>query len=337
MVSMMEPPLAILVGPTAVGKTALSLPVAQALQAEVLNVDSRQLYRYMDIGTAKPTLAEQAQVPHHLLNLLRPDQRTNAAQFVQAARRALDDIHARGKRVLIVGGSGLYLQALIYGLMPAPTAHEPLRRALRAHAEAYGAADLHRWLQHLDPEAASSYHPNDRVRLIRALEVIMLTGERFSVHRHRHQRQGALYPYVAVGLTRERTELYARIAERTEAMLSNGWLAEVEALLARGYTRACSAMNSLGYRELLAYLDGECAWSDTVHTIIKSTRQLAKRQLTWFRKLPHLSWLSLTGLDEQAAVAQVLDRLQWPLLPESPPSPSGQGLLPQDRQPRNGP
>jgi tRNA dimethylallyltransferase len=336
MVSVMEP-LAILVGPTAVGKTALSLPVAQALQAEVLNVDSRQLYRYMDIGTAKPTSAERAQVPHHLLNLLRPDQRTNAAQFVQAARRALDDICARGKRVLIVGGSGLYLQALLYGLMPAPAAHEPLRRALRAHAEVYGAADLHRWLQRLDPEAASSYHPHDRVRLIRALEVIVLTGERFSVHRHQHQRQGALYPYVAVGLTRERTELYARIAERTKAMLRNGWLAEVEALLARGYTRACAAMNSLGYRELLAYLDGELSWSETVHTIIKLTRQLAKRQLTWFRKLPHLSWLSLTGLDEQAAVAQVLSRLQRPLRSESSPSPSGHGLLPQDRQPRNGP
>jgi len=336
MVSVMEP-LAILVGPTAVGKTALSLPVAQALQAEVLNVDSRQLYRYMDIGTAKPTSAEQAQVPHHLLNLLRPDQHTNAAQFVQAARRALDDICARGKRVLIVGGSGLYLQALLYGLMPAPAADEPLRRALRAHAEVYGAADLHRWLQRLDPEAASSYHPHDRVRLIRALEVIVLTGERFSVHRHRHQRQGALYPYVAVGLTRERTELYARIAERTEAMLRNGWLAEVEALLARGYTRACAAMNSLGYRELLAYLDGELSWSETVHIIIKLTRQLAKRQLTWFRKLPHLSWLSLTGLDEQVAVAQVLSRLQRPLCSESSALPSGHGLLPQDRQPRNGP
>jgi tRNA dimethylallyltransferase len=239
--------------------------------------------------------------------------------------------------VLIVGGSGLYLQALLYGLMPAPAAHEPLRRALRTHAEIYGTADLHRWLQHLDPEAASSYHPNDRVRLIRALEVIVLTGERFSVHRQQHQRQGALYPYVAVGLTRERTDLDARIAERTEAMLRHGWLAEVEALLARGYTRASAAMNSLGYRELLAYLDGELSWSETVHTIIKLTRQLAKRQLTWFRKLPHLSWLSLTGLDEQAAVAQVLSRLQRPLHAESSASPSGHGLLPQDRQPRNGP
>jgi tRNA dimethylallyltransferase len=140
-----------------------------------------------------------------------------------------------------------------------------------------------------------------------------------------------------VGLTRERTELYARIAERTEAMLSNGWLAEVEALVARGYTRTCAAMNSLGYRELLAYLDGQLSWAETVHTIVKLTRQLAKRQLTWFRKLPHLSWLSLSGLDEPAAVAQILNRLQRPLLPESSPLPSGHGLLTQDRQPRHGP
>jgi tRNA dimethylallyltransferase len=221
--------------------------------------------------------------------------------------------------------------------MPAPAAYEPLRLALRDQAEAYGTADLHRWLQRLDPEAAASYHPHDQVRLIRALEVIVLTGEPFSGLRYQHQLQGTLYPYVAVGLTRERTELYARIAERTEAMLHNGWVEEVKTLLARGYPRACAAMNSLGYRELLAYLDGECSWSDTVHAIIKSTRRLAKRQLTWFRKLPHLSWLSLTGLDEQAAVAQVLGRLQRPLLPEDSSSPFGHGLLPQDGQPRKGP
>lgn len=303
-------PLAVLVGPTAVGKTALSLAVAKALQAEVLNVDSRQLYRYMDIGTAKPTPSQCAQVPHHLLNLLEPDQPTTAAQFVDAARRALDEIHARGKRALLVGGSGLYLQALLYGLMPAPSAHETLRHALRRHADQAGLPDLHRWLQRLDPEAAASYHPHDRIRLIRALEVIFLTGERFSVHRQRHQQQGALYPYVAVGLTRERSELYARIAARTDEMLQAGWVEEVESLVARGYTRTCAAMNSLGYRELLAYLADECTWPEAVQAILKSTRQLAKRQLTWFRKVPDLSWVSLTGLDDATAVSEILDHFQ---------------------------
>ncbi len=309
-------PLAVLVGPTAVGKTALSLSVAQALEAEVLNVDSRQLYRYMDIGTAKPTPAECAQVPHHLLNLLDPDQVVTAAQFVEAARRALDDIHARGKRALIVGGSGLYLQALLYGLMPVPSRHEPLRCALRLHAERAGIPDLYRWLQRLDPDAAASYHPHDGIRLIRALEVIFLTGERFSVHRWRHQQQGALYPYVAVGLTRDRSELYDRIATRTDAMFQEGWVAEVEALMARGYTEACAAMNGLGYRELLAYLAGDCSQTEAMQVIVTSTRRLAKRQLTWFRKFPHLSWVSLSGLDKPAAVAQILDRFQSSLIDE---------------------
>jgi tRNA dimethylallyltransferase len=308
-------PLAILMGPTAVGKTALSLPIAQALRAEILNVDSRQLYRFMDIGTAKPTAVQRAQVPHHLLDLLSPDQPVNAAQFLHAARRALEDIHRRGKRILIVAGSGLYLQALLYGLMPAPGAHTPLRQALHAYAERYGTPALHRQLWHVDPEAAAVYHPHDRVRLVRALEVTYLTGEPFSAHRRRHQQQGPLYPYVAVALTRERPELYQRIATRTEAMLAAGWLAEVEQLRARGYSRACAAMNSLGYRALLAYLDGEGSWDKTRETINQATRQLAKRQLTWLRKLPSISWVNLSTLDEDTAVAHILDRLQQPTAP----------------------
>jgi tRNA dimethylallyltransferase len=293
-----------------VGKTALSLPVAEALQAEVLNVDSRQLYRYMDIGTAKPTWAQRARIPHHLLDLLTPDERSTAAQFMIAARQAVAAVQARRNRVLIVAGSGLYLQALLYGLMPVPAAHEPLRDVLHRRANADGTQALHRWLQRLDPDAATHYHPHDRIRLVRALEVILLTGEPFSVHRRRHQAQGPLYPYVAVGLTRERADLHARIAERTEAMLAAGWLAEVEALVARGYTRDCTALNSLGYRELLAYLEGQSAWPDTVQAIVKATRLFAKRQLTWFRKLPHLSWLNLSELDEQTAVSRILERLQ---------------------------
>ncbi len=332
---MMEP-LAILAGPTAVGKTALSLPVAQALQAEVLNVDSRQLYRYMDIGTAKPTPYQRTQVPHHLLDLLLPHQRSNAAQFAMAAGQALDDIHQRGKRALIVAGSGLYLQAILYGLMPAPAAHEPLRQVLRAQAERYGAPVLHHWLQRLDPDAAATYHPHDRIRLVRALEVIFLTGETFSARRRRHQRQGPLYPYVAIGLTRERADLDARIATRTNAMLTAGWLAEVETLVAQGYTRACSAMNSLGYRELLDYLDGQAAWPDTVHAIIKATRLLAKRQHTWFRKWPRLSWLNLSHLDEQTAIAHILDLLQLPPAPRGQASPHCSMPSIEGRKPRNG-
>ena len=306
----MTEPLIILAGPTAVGKTAISIPVAQALQAEILNVDSRQLYRHMEIGTAKPTPAQQEQVRHHLLDLLDPDQTTNAAAFVRVAEEALGDIRKRGKSPLIVAGSGLYLQALLYGLMPAPAAHAPLREVLRTYADRYGTPALHRWLQRLDPRAAADYHAHDRIRIVRALEVTLLTGVPFSTHRYRHQQQGPRYPYVAIGLTRCRAELYTCIASRTAAMLAAGWLTEVRELLRQGYHRSCHPMNSLGYRELLAYLDGQYSWPEMVQAIVKSTRRLAKRQLTWFRKLPHITWLNLSGLEEGAAVAQILERVQ---------------------------
>jgi tRNA dimethylallyltransferase len=306
----LKEPLAVLVGPTAVGKTALSLPIARALQAEIVNVDSRQLYRYMDIGTAKPTPAQRRQVPHHLLDLLLPDQATNAAHFLQVARQTIEELRQRHQRAFIVAGSGLYLRALLYGLMPVPAAHPALRQELHAYADHYGTPALHHRLQEVDPAAAAQYHPHDRVRLVRALEVTYLTGEPFSLHQRRHQHQGPMYPYVGIAVTRDREELYTRIAERTEAMLAAGWLAEVEALVARGYTSACSAMNSLGYRELLAYVAGRTTWSETVAAIKRETRRFAKRQLTWFRKFPHLYWLNLSALDEGTAVAVILDRLR---------------------------
>jgi len=300
----------VLVGPTAVGKTALSLPIAQALGAEIVNVDSRQLYKHMDIGTAKPSLAQQAQVPHHLLDLLFPHQKSSAAQFATAARQVLDELRQRGQRALLVAGSGLYLQALLYGLMPAPAAYEPLRRVLHRYADQHGTAALHRRLQHVDPVAASYYHPHDRVRLIRALEVTYLTGEPFSRHCQRHQDREPILPYVGVALTRERADLYSRIAERTDAMLAAGWLAEVERLVALGYTRTCTAMQSLGYRELLAYVAGEMGWHETVTAIKKATCHLAKRQLTWFRKMPHLHWFNLSACDEPTAVTTIVTHLQ---------------------------
>lgn len=303
-------PLAVLVGPTAVGKTALSLPVARALDAEILNIDSRQLYRGMDIGTAKPTPEQRAQVPHHLLDLLSPQQKSTAAQFADTARAVLDDLRRRQKRALLVAGSGLYLRALLYGLMPVPAADDALRQELQAYAERYGTPALHHRLEHLDPVAASHYHPHDRVRLIRALEVTYLTGEPFSRHQQRHQRRTMVYPYVGVALSRERSELYRRIADRTDAMLAAGWLEEVHSLVAQGYTHKCAAMNSLGYRELLAYSAGKADWPTSVARIKQATRRFAKRQLTWFRKFPGVQWLHLSDLDEQTAVARIVEYLR---------------------------
>ncbi len=302
--------LAVLYGPTAVGKTALSIPIARALDAEIVNVDSRQIYRFMDVGTAKPTAVQCAQVPHHLLDLLLPDQGSSAALFVEAAWQVIDELLGRGKRPLIVAGSGLYLQALLYGLMAAPSADEPLRRKLHAYGDRYGTVALHQRLQIVDPLAALQYHPHDRVRLVRALEVTYLTGEPFSSHIQRHQQQGPAHPHIGFVLTRERSELYARIAARTDAMLTAGWLAEVRSVLARGYTREDAAMNSLGYRELLMYLDGQISWLDAVTAIKQVTRRLAKRQLAWLRKFPKFHEVNLSTIGETNAVASIVEQLQ---------------------------
>lgn len=306
----MQEPLIVLVGPTAVGKTALALRLARALEAEIVNVDSRQIYRGMDIGTAKPSAAEQAEVPHHLLNLLRPNEPTSAAQFVAHADPVLAHLAQRGQRALLVGGSGLYMQALLHGLMPAPAAYAPLRRTLHAYAERQGTLALHQRLQAVDPEAAAFYHPHDRLRLIRALEITYLTGEPFSRHCQRHQQQAPRYAYVGLALTRERADLLTRIRARLDAMLAAGWVAEVRALVAQGYDHTCAAMQSLGYRELLAYLAGEAAWNATVQRMTAATWHLAKRQLTWFRKMPDLTWLNMSSFDDATAVRTIMQHWQ---------------------------
>ena len=306
----MVAPLIVIVGPTAVGKTILSLRLAQAIHAEIINVDSRQMYRHMDIGTAKPAPSEQAEVPHHLLDVLLPDQPGTAVQCADLARQAVEDIRRRGRRAVIVAGSGLYLQALLYGLMPVPAAHAPLRAELGAYADRHGDTALHALLQRADPIASVACHVHDRVRVVRALEVTYLTGVPFSEHCSRHRVREPLYPYVGIALTRDRAQLYARIGERTDAMLAAGWLAEVERLVARGYTETCAAMSSLGYRQLLGYLAGRTGWQETVDGIKQATRRFAKRQLTWFSKLPDLSWYNLTRVDESAVVAKIVDTLR---------------------------
>ena len=300
----------VVAGPTAVGKTALSLRLAKAVGAEIVNIDSRQMYRYLDIGTAKPTPAQQAEVPHHLLDVLPPDQPLTAAACARRARQAIDDIRRRRRRVVVVAGSGLYLQALLYGLMPAPPANPSLRAELRRYAERHGDAALHGLLCNADPVYAAACHVRDRVRVVRALEVTFLTGVPFSVHCARHRAGAPFCPYVGVALTRDRADLYDRIGQRTDAMLGAGWLAEVQALLAQGYTESCAAMNGLGYRELVSYLSGAKGWPETVAAIKQATRRLAKRQLTWFGRMQGLAGYNISGQAEAAVVADILGRLR---------------------------
>jgi len=278
-----------LVGPTGTGKTALSLALAQRLGAEIVNCDSRQVYRGLDIGSAKPTAAERAAAPHHLFDLVEPDEPFDAARYAVLARAALAAIAARGRPALVVGGTGLYLKALRFGLFAGPRRDQALRARLAAEEEAAPGA-LHARLAAVDRAAAARLHANDRLRLIRALEVLELTGRPLSAWQAEHGFADAL-PMRVVGLRLDRAALYARLDARCSAMLAAGLPDEIRALRARGYGPDLPALRSIGYRELGAHLDGACDLPTALAAMQRATRNLAKRQLTWFRADATVEWV----------------------------------------------
>ncbi len=284
-------PLVVLVGPTAVGKTALSLRLAEALHAEIVSADSRLLYRGMDIGTAKPTPEERARVPHHLIDVTAPDEPWSLARFQDAAYQAIADIHARGRLPLLVGGTGQYIWAVVEGWqIPRVPPRPELRRALEAWGQEIGAEALHARLARLDPQAAAGILPSNMRRTVRALEVIFTTGRLFSAQR---TRQPPSYRVLVLGLTRPRPELHQRIDARIEAMLAAGWLDEVRRLLSVGYTIDLPAMSGIGYAELAAYLQGRLTLDDAVQQIRRRTRRFVRRQANWFKPNdPRIHWFS---------------------------------------------
>ncbi len=272
----------ILTGPTASGKTALALAVAEQIGAEILAMDSMTLYRGLDIGTAKPTPAEQARVRHHLLDLLDPAESANVAWWLDRAAEACADIRSRGKRPLFVGGTPLYLKALLHGLFDAPPSDESLRKQLEAEAIAHGNAHLHAKLAAVDPVAGAKLHANDVRRVVRALEVFHLTGTPLSTFQQTWAEPPAAIPCVALEWPRE--VLYERIDRRVEAMIAGGWVEEVRTLAAKPLGREAS--QAVGYAELLAHVRDGVPLEEVVPQIQQRTRQFAKRQLTWFRGLP---------------------------------------------------
>lgn len=287
-------PLLVLLGPTAVGKTALSVELAAALNAEIISGDSMQFYRYMDVGTAKIRPAEMLSmsgrpIPHHLIDILDPDEPMSAADFQTAAAAKINEIAGRGRLPMLVGGTGLYLQALIdgYDLNKAAPADNELRQRLHDEYRELGREQLHRRLAEADPKAAARIAPNDEKRLVRALEVLALTGQPISA-----QGRAAEPPYdlLLVGLIRDRAELYRRIEQRVDIMLRDGLLAEVERLLALGYPASCKPMQGLGYRQMCQYLAGELGYDEAVALIKRDTRRFAKRQLTWWRRDQRICW-----------------------------------------------
>ena len=290
--------LVVLIGPTAVGKTALSLALARRLDAEIISGDSMLFYRGFDIGTAKPTKEERAAVPHHFIDILAPEASFNVMDFQRLAREEIGRIAARGKLPLVVGGTGLYIKSLLEGYVFNETSGDrAYREKLERLAQEKGKAFVHGLLQEADPEAAARLHVNDFRRVVRALEVASLGNEHISEQREAAGGELAYDAYV-IGLRRERQALYARIEERVDAMLEAGLADEVRSLLAEGVPRDCPAMKGIGYREMLAYLAGSMDLSLAAEEIKKATRHFAKRQLTWFRKMPYVHWYAASQGEE---------------------------------------
>ena len=285
---MTRPRLVGIVGPTATGKTGLAIELAERAGAEIVSADARQIYRGLDVGTAKPSLAERARIPHHCLDLADPTERFDVGRYRLAARAAIADAGRRGRPVVVVGGTGLYVRALLRGLCEGVPAHPALRQAL-GHLEERAPGVLARWAQRLDPAAAGRIHPHDRVRLLRVLEVALGTGVPLSGWQRHHGFADAPYEVLLLGLDVTPQALNGRIAARVEAMLAGGWLDEVRALGAAVPSDAPAWM-TLGYRELRAALDGRTDLAKAVAATVLATRRFAKRQRTWFRREPGLSW-----------------------------------------------
>lgn len=282
--------LIVVLGPTGAGKSRLAIELALRFDGEIVNADSRQVYRGLDIGTAKPEPVDLARVPHHLIDVVEPDEAFDAARFRELASRAAREIAARGRTVIVCGGTGLYIKALLRGLFPAPGRDPALREALAREAAERGVEALHRRLSELDPQAARAIHPHDRQRIVRALEVFASTGKRFSEWREEHGFRERHFRALKIGLERDRAELYARIDRRCEAMVRAGLVEEVRGLLARGYSLETGSLRSVGYRHIGFYLTGKMALAEALRAMQRDTRRLAKRQLTWFRADPEIRW-----------------------------------------------
>lgn len=284
-------PLIVVLGPTAVGKTELSIRLAESFGGEIVSADSRLFYRGMDIGTAKPSGAERERVPHHLVDVCDPDETWSLAVFQRAAREAIQAIHARGKLPFLVGGTGQYVRAVIEGWeIPAQQPDPRLRQALEKWASEIGPDELHRRLALIDPAAAARILPGNVRRSVRALEVIFSTGKRFDDQR---TRTGSPYSLLLIGLKRPRAEVYARVDARIEAMLNDGLLDEARGLLEKGYAADLPSMSAIGYREMTAVVQGKMALPDAVTAMKSLTHQFVRRQANWFKESdPTIHWFN---------------------------------------------
>lgn len=307
-------PLIILAGPTAVGKTSLSIRLAKETGGEIISADSMQVYRHMDIGSAKITKEEMEGVPHYLVDVLEPEEEFNVVRFQQMAKEAAERIWEKGKIPLVVGGTGFYIQALLYDIdFTENDGDESYRRQLEQKAsDEEGASELYEMLKAVDLKAAQEIHPRNIKRIVRALEFYHQTGKKISEHNETQRQKSSPYNYAYFVLTDERGRLYERIDRRVDLMMEQGLLDEVRYLKKRGVRKDSTAMQGLGYKELYAYLDGEYPLDEAVRIIKRDTRHFAKRQLTWFKRERDVIWAdkSVIGQDEQKLADYMLGYLR---------------------------
>lgn len=288
----MKKPLIILTGPTAVGKTKASIRLAKALNGEIISADSMQVYKYMDIGSAKIRPEEMQGVKHYLVDELEPDEEFHVVRFQQMAKKAMDEIYAKGKIPIVVGGTGFYIQALLYDIdFTESNEDTSYREELESIANEFGAEYLHNMLKEVDSASAEAIHANNVKRVIRALEFYKLTGQKISEHNEKERAKESPYDFCYFVLNDERQNLYKRIDIRIDQMLEEGLLEEVTALKNKGYTKDMVSMQGLGYKEILDYLNGECTLEDAIYILKRDTRHFAKRQLTWFRRERDVIWV----------------------------------------------
>lgn len=308
----MKKPLIVILGPTAVGKTDLSIEIAKQMNAEIISADSMQIYKHMNIGTAKPTVEEMKNIKHYLIDKLEPNEEFNVAIFQKKALKHIDDISKRNKLPMVVGGTGLYINSLVYPLdFTDGITNWDYRNKLNKIAEDKGNDHLHHLLDQIDPESAINIHPNNRKRVIRALEVYEETGKTMSYFKARPQNEDNPFNLLMIGLNMERKLLYDRINKRVDLMIEDGLVEEVKNILDMGYTKDLISMYGLGYKEIIKHLEGQCTLEEAVYILKRDTRRFAKKQLTWFRRDDRIQWFQLDKYDSKdSATKDILNHIE---------------------------
>jgi tRNA dimethylallyltransferase len=303
-----KPKVIVICGPTALGKTSTAIHLARHFNGEIIGADSMQIYRYMDIGTAKPTLDEQACVKHHMIDFIDPDEQFNTRTYATLAREKVAALHKQKIIPFVVGGTGLYIKALFHGLFKTEAQDSDIRSRLKAEVQTHGSTFLHKRLCRQDPDSAKKIHPNDTYRIMRALEVYALTGKTLAQLHQDHGFNDSPFAVLKIGLHIDRETLYDRINKRVDIMIDNGFVNEVKQLMEMGYSLELKSMQSIGYRHMVSFIEGRCPWDETVRTLKRDTRRYAKRQMTWFNADPEVIWNDPEALEDIEAL--ILNFLQ---------------------------